>query len=217
MTEKKLTWRTYTIKKTLLTTRQVEIIDWKEFSKAVLDENLEAFVVHVSSLRSKISIHPAKEAQLALLLTEEVTMPTEYLDFANVFSENSANVFWKRTGANEYAIKLEKGKQPPYTPIYCLEPFEFETLKIYIKINLVNGFIQTSKSPASAPILFVYKSDGSFPLCINYRKLNNLTIKNRDPLLLIGKSLNCIGRAKQFTQLNLTSAYHQIRIKEGDK
>ena len=164
-----------------------------------------------------MTIHPAREAQLALLLAKEVTVPTKYSDFADIFSEKSANVLPERTRANKHAIKLEKGKQPPYRPIYSLGLVELETLKTYIKTNLSNGFIQASKSPAGAPILFVRKLDGRFRLCVNYRGLNNLTIKNWYPLLLIGKSLNRLGRAKQFTQLDLTSAYHWMRIKEGDE
>ena len=135
-------------------------------------------MVYVSSLGSRMTIHPAREAQLASLLTEEVTVPVEYSDFADVFSEKSANVLPERTGANEHAIELEEGKQPPYGPIYSLGPVELETLKTYIETNLANGFIRALKSPAGAPILFVRKSNGSLCLCVNYRGLNNLTIKN---------------------------------------
>ena len=174
-------------------------------------------MVHVSSLGLKMTIHPAREAQLALPLAEKVIVPLEYSDFADVFSEKSANVLPERTRANEHAIELEKGKQPSYGPIYSLGPVELETLKTYIKTNLANGFIWTSKSLAGAPILFVRKRDGSLCLCVDYQGLNNLTIKNRYPLPLIGKSLDRLGRAKQFTQLDLTSAYYRMRIKEGDK
>ena len=166
--EKELNWRTYTIKKAFPTTRQVEIIDRKEFAKATLHENVEAFVVHVSSLGSKISLHSVREAQLAFLLTKEVTVPVEYLDFADIFLEKSANVFPGRTGANEHAIELEDGKQLPSRPIYSLGPIELETLKIYIETNLAKCFIRTLKSPASVPILFVRNSDDSFRLYVNY-------------------------------------------------
>ena len=144
-------------------------------------------------------------------------MPIKYSDFADVFSEKSANVSPERTGVNEHAIKLEKSKQPPYGPIYSLRPVELETFKTYIETNLANGFIRASKSPAGALILFVRKPDGSICLCNNYEGLNNLTIKNWYPLPLIGKFLNRLGQAKQFTQLDLTSAYHRMRIKEGDE
>ena len=160
---------------------------------------------------------PTREAQLALVLAKEVTVSTEYSDFADVFSEKSANVLPERTGANEHAIKLKEGKQPPYGPIYSLGPVELETLKTYIETNLANGFIRASKSPAGAPILFVRKPNGSLCLCVDYRGLNNLTIKNWYPLPLIGKSLDRLGQAKRFTQLDLTSAYHRMRIKEGNE
>ena len=125
-----------------------------------------------------MTIYPARKAQLALLLAKKVTMPTKYSDFADVFLEKSANVLLERTKANKHAIKLEEGKQPSYEPIYSLGLVEFEIFKTYIKINLSNSFIQTSKSPAGAPILFVRKPDDSLRLCVNYRGLNNLTIKN---------------------------------------
>ncbi len=85
---------------------------------------------------------------------------------------------------------------------------ELETLKAYIENNLASGFIRPSKSPAGAPILFDKKPDSSLRLCVDYRGLNNLTIKNRYPLPLVGKSLDRLGRARRFTQLDLTNAYH---------
>ena len=123
----------------------------------------------------------------------------------------------ERIEFNEHVIDLEDGKQLPYGPIYSLGLVELETLKTYIKTHLKTGFIRPSKSPAGAPILFDKKSDGSLRLCVDYRGLNNLTIKNRYPLPLIGESLDRLGRAKRFTQLDLTSAYHRMRIKEGDE
>ena len=123
----------------------------------------------------------------------------------------------ERTKLNEHAIDLEDGKQPPYGSIYSLGPVELETLKTYIETHLKTGFIRPSKSPAGAPILFDKKPDGSLRLCVDYRDLNNLTIKNQYLLPLIGESLDWLSQAKRFTQLDLTSIYHRMRIKEGDK
>ena len=139
--EKELTWRSYTTEEALPTTCWVELIDKKELAKAVLDENIKAFVVHLASLTSQMSIYSAREAQIALLIAEKVTVPAEYSDFADIFSKESATVLPERTGINEHAIKLEDGKQPPDRPIYSLGPVELETLKTYIKTNLANGFI----------------------------------------------------------------------------
>ncbi len=121
------------------------------------------------------------------------------------------------TGINNYAIELVNDWQPPYDPIYNLGPVELETLKAYIENNLANDFIRPSKSPAEAPILFDKKPNGSLKLCVDYQGLNNLTIKNQYLLPLVGESLDQLGRARRFTQLDLTNAYHRMRIREGDK
>ena len=182
-----------------------------------MDKKSETFVVYVAFLKLAPRIHPDRAAQIVSLLTEEFKILDEYLDFTNVFLKEKALVLPERTKLNEDAIGLEDGKQPPYGPIYSLSPVKLETLKTYIKTHLKTGFIQPSKSLAGAPILFDKKPDSNLHLCIDYQGLNNLMIKNRYPLLLIGELLNRLGRTKRFTQLDLTSAYHQIRIKEDDE
>ncbi len=103
------------------------------------------------------------------------------------------------TGINENAIESVGGKQPSYGPIYSLSLVELEALKTYIETHLKTGFIRPSKFLASAPILFDKKPDSSLRFCVDYRGLNNPTIKNRYPMPLIGESLDRLGRAKQFT------------------
>ena len=83
--EKELTWRIYTTKKALLSTRRVKLIDQKEFTKVVLNENIKALVIYVRSLEAKITIHLARKAQRNLLLDKKVTVLAEYLDFTDVF------------------------------------------------------------------------------------------------------------------------------------
>ena len=225
---RELRWKTYTAKEALPTTRRVKLVGKKEFVAAALDPKSEIFVVHVASLSSDVSpssslleldVHPSRRPQVSGLIAKEAPtkVPAEYSDFADVFSSDLASELPEHTGINDHVIELVDGQQPPYGPIYSLGPVELETLKAYIETNLANGFIKPSKSPAGAPILFDRKSDGSLRLCVDYRGLNNLTIKNRYPLPLIGESLDRLGRAKRFTQLDLTSAYHRMRIREGDE
>ena len=123
----------------------------------------------------------------------------------------------ENTRINEYAIKLKEDKQPFFGPIYSLRPVELETLKTYIKTNLANGFIWPSKSPTEVPILFNKKPDRSLYLCVDYQDFHNLTIKNQYPLPLIDKSLDQLGRTKQFTQLDLINLYYRMRICEGNE
>ncbi len=164
-------------------------------------------------------MHSLRKAQIAHLKADEVPSKVfgEYVDFADVFSPKLAAELPEHTGINNHTIKLVDDWQPPYGPIYNLRPVELEILKAYIKNNLANGFIRPFKSPAGAPILFDKKPDDSLRLCVDYRGLNNLTIKNWYPLPLIRESLDWLGRAWRFTQLDLTNVYHRIRIREGDK
>ena len=84
---------------------------------------------------------------------------------------------------------------------------------------LTKGFIRLLLSPTASPVLFVLKNNNpaTLHLCINYRKFNNITIKDKYPLPLIDKTLYQIAGVKYFTRLNLRYTYHFIRIYEGDK
>ena len=95
-----------------------------------LDENVEVFVVHVTffSLNS-MSIHPAREAQITLLIAEKVKIPTNYSDFSDMFSEEKALVLPEITDLNQHAIKLQEGQQPFSRPIYSLGSVELKMLK----------------------------------------------------------------------------------------
>ena len=109
--EKELTWRSYTVAEALPTTKRVEIIDKKEFTKAALDENVEAFVVHVTSLSlNSMPIYPAREAQIASLVIEEVQIPSEYSDFSDVFSEERASILPEAADLNQHAIELRENQ-----------------------------------------------------------------------------------------------------------
>lgn len=111
-------------------------------------------------------------------------------------------------GINKHIFNLIKDKQPLYELIYRLGPVKLETLKAYIEADLKTGFIWPSNSLVIKSIIFDKKLNGSLWLCIDYQELNNLTIKNRYSLPLIGKSLDMLSCAKRFFQLDLTSAYH---------
>ena len=164
-----LTWKSYITNKALPTTKQVQLVNPKEFVIAALDADSKTFIVYVAireqeemamNLDRKAQIKAQSGAQSGvqvgvLLFNEALTeVPAEYSNYSNVFLAENAVEPPENTGMNEHAIKLEEGKQPLFGPIYSLGLVELETLKTYIKTNLANGFIQSSKSPAGAPILF---------------------------------------------------------------
>jgi hypothetical protein len=118
---------------------------------------------------------------------------------------------------HDHAIDIEEGARVPNLPIYNLSRRELDILREYLDKALDKGWIRPSKSPAGAPILFVPKADGTMRLCVDYRGLNKVTIKNRYPIPLVSEMLDRLSRAKVFTKLDLRDAYHRLRIKEGDE
>ena len=152
-----------------------------------------------------------------MLTSKRIGIVAEYSDFFNNFSSDSAAELPEHTRINDHLINLLDNKQPLYGPIYSLGPVELEMLKTYIEANLASGFIRPFKSPSGAQILFVQKKNSSLRIYVDYRILNNLTIKNYYQLPMIGESLDHLGYTNYFTQLELTNAYHQLRIREGDK
>ena len=98
-----------------------------------------------------------------------------------------------------------------------MSPAELKALDEYINKALKNGWIRESQSPAGAPILFVPKKNGELRLCVDYRGLNAITIKNRYPLPLISELLDRLSGFMVFSKLDLRDAYYRIRIREGDE
>lgn len=143
-------------------------------------------------------------------------LPEEYRDWAHVFDVDKAGKPAEE-GARVHPIDLEEGKTPPWGPIYPLAEKELEELRQYLASALEKGWIRVSKSPAGAPILFVPKKGGKLRLCVDYRGLNNVTVKNRTPLPLISEILDRLQGASWFTKLDLKDAYHRVRIRPGDE
>ena len=117
----------------------------------------------------------------------------------------------------DHKIELESGAKPPATGPYRMAPPELEELRRQLKDLLDAGFIQPSKATYGAPVLFQKKQDGSLRMCIDYRALNKVTIKNKYPIPLIADLFYQLCRARYFTKLDLRSGYYQVRIAEGNE
>ena len=99
---------------------------------------------------------------------------------------------------------------------YRMAPEKLVELKKQLTELLEKGFIRPSVSPWGAPVLFMRKKDGSMRLCIDFRKLNQVTIKNKYPLPRIDDLFNQLRNAKIFSKIDLRSRYHQLKIKAED-
>ena len=116
----------------------------------------------------------------------------------------------------DHRIELEPGSRPPWRPIYRMSPLELDTLRKELDKLLKNGSIEPSVSPYGAPVIFVKKKSGELRMCIDYRALNKITIKNRFPIPLIDDLIDRLHGAKVFTKIDLRSGYNQVRIHPED-
>jgi hypothetical protein len=116
----------------------------------------------------------------------------------------------------EFAIELQPGIAPISKRPYRMPPAELAELKKQLQELLDKGFIRPSTSPWGCPALFVKKKDESLRLCIDYRPLNAVTIKNKYPLPRIDVLFDQLVGAKVFSKIDLRSGYHQIKIRASD-
>ena len=116
----------------------------------------------------------------------------------------------------EFSIDLIPGTQPIYKAPYRMAPAELKELKEQLQELINRGLIRLSVSPWGALVLFVKKKDGSMRLCIDYRDLNRVTIKNKYPLPCINDLFDQLKGAKVFSKIDLRLGYHQLKVKEED-
>ena len=116
----------------------------------------------------------------------------------------------------EFVIDLIPGTAPISKAPYRMAPSELKELKVQLQELLDKGFIRPSFSPWGAPVLFVKKKDGTMWLCIDYRELNKVTIKNKYPLPRIDDLFDQLQGASVFSKIDLRSGYHQLKIKGDD-
>ena len=143
-------------------------------------------------------------------------VPPEYLDLKAVFSKARATSLPPHR-PYDLAIELLPSTSPPRGRLYSLSSPETAAMNKYICESLAAGIIRPSSSPAGAGFFFVGKKDGTLRPCIDYRGLNNITVKNRYPLPLMSSAFELLQGAKIFSKLDLRSAYHLVRVREGDE
>ncbi|GKB66921.1 putative reverse transcriptase domain-containing protein [Tanacetum coccineum] len=116
----------------------------------------------------------------------------------------------------EFHIELIPGAAPVARAPYRLAPADLKELAELLKELSDKGFIRPSSSPWGAPILFVKKKDGSFRMCIDYRELNKLTVKNRYPLPRINDLFDQLQGSSIYSKIDLRSGYHQLKVRDED-
>jgi hypothetical protein len=135
-------------------------------------------------------------------------------DFSDVFLEKLSGMPPDREV--EFVIDLLPGNAPISKQPYRMPVEELKELKKQLMELQESGYIHLSSSPWGAPVLFVQKKDGSQRMCVDYRSLNDVTMKNKYPLPHIGDLFDQMRGARVFSKIDLRSGYHQMKIRPSD-
>jgi hypothetical protein len=143
-------------------------------------------------------------------------LPERYREYIDVFQKSKSDEL-PPYKPYDHKIVLVGEKDLGYSPIYRLSREELEAAKEYIIDNLNKEFIVASQAPFASPILMAKKPGGGLRFCVDYRKLNSITKKDRYPLPLIDEVFKRLSKARIFTKLNIRQGFHRIRMHQDSE
>src|SRR5690606_33341492 len=180
------------------------------------EQDVEDIVVSAITAKSVDPMEPFEDMSEEERRELMSTVPEVYHDLLKPFSKEFADRLPEHT-EYDHAIDLMPGTTPPSCNIYPMSANELKTLDGDLKDMERTGKIRKSVSSAGAPAIFVPKADNELRFCVDYRRLNSITIKNRYPLPLMDELRDRLHGSVYKTKLDLKNGYHLIRIKEGDE
>ena len=173
----------------------------------------------ISAATTRTMVRKGCEAYLAYVINMKKADPSlldtlTICDYSDVFLEELPGLPPHRE--IEFAIDVVPGATPASITPYRMAPVELKELKLQLQELLEKEFIRLNASPWEALVLFVKKKDGTLRLCVDYRQLNKMTVKNKYPLPRIDDLFDQLKGASVFLKIDLRSGYHQLRIKDVD-
>jgi hypothetical protein len=215
-----LSGRVFEIDLIVLSGQGIDVIlgmSWMKWHKVVL--YISTRLVHLNTpVYGKVTLHLPVISRIKTSLHHVVERRLEDIhmvrEFPDMFPDDLLGMPPER--AIEFKIELQPGTAPISKAPYKMSREELTELKIQLKDLLDKGFICLSSSPWGCPALFVSKKDNDLHLCVDYRPLNAVTIKNKYPLPRIDILFDQLVGAQVFSKIDLRSGYHQIKIRDED-
>jgi len=182
-------------------------------------EKVEVYLGFIRPLNEEFSSTDCFSTELVNEKADSVALSPDAAklvkEYADVFPDELPDELPPKRNV-DHRIIIEPGQKPPSRAPYRMSPKELEELKKQFDELLQKGLIKPSQSPFGAPVLFVKKKSGEMRLCVDYRALNEITVKNKYPLPRVEDLIDQLKGAKVFSKIDLRSGYHQIRIDEKD-
>ena len=196
---------------------QSRLLSTRQRAKTIQALQVSNEVVQIFSV-SLVNIQKA-------LTLKEYRDPTQYapnwlMPVINVFNRQDAKTLPPHRKGIDHEINFVEGKtndDVPAMPLYQMSKDQLLVLRKTLTELLDNGFIRVSNSPAAAPVIFVKKPGGGLRFCVDYRRLNKISRKDSYPIPRIDETLRTIAVAKYISKVDVISAFHRIRVKDGDE
>ena len=141
-------------------------------------------------------------------------LPPEYHSLADAFTTKDTDVCPPHREGIDHVIKLKEGAEAPHKRPYPMSERENAAIKEWIDKQEEKGMIQRSQSEFAAPVIVVRKPGGGLRICVDYRALNEITVKSRYPIPLVRETMTLLEGKKYFTKLDITAAFNRIRMAE---
>ncbi len=170
----------------------------------------QVFAVSIRNIQYQVEKETRAETNL------KSVVPQEYHDFLDVFSKKDSDTPPSHR-KYDHKIHLEEDQKPSHASFYKISLEELDAVKQYLDSHLTKRFIQVSSVFYSSLVLFVIKSGRRIRLCVDYKKLNAITKKDRYPIPLIEKILSQLEGTKYFSKIDIYQAFYRIRMSEDSK
>ena len=198
-------------------------MDWMTTYRVAIDFERRRVTAYTHDILPQTVYESRCQGQLAgwlasLTLKDEVRsnldLPRVVYEYEDIFPDEPSRLPPQRVA--DFDIELHPGTSPISMTLHRMAPVELQELRVQLQELLDKGFIRPSTSPWGAPVLFTKKKAKTLRLCIDYKQLNRVTIKNRYPLQRIDNLFDQLRGARVYSKIDLRTSYHQLRVRETD-
>jgi hypothetical protein len=201
--------------------RSIGVAPFKTLLDRSKKDKTEVFALFMANINREIAFNTQCDLNaLNIFSSDETTqdlediktkLPSEYHEFLDVFDRAQSDKL-PPNRPYDHKIELTSDSTPPRCRAYRMSPAKLLKVKEYLNENLSKGFITLSQVPYSSPVLFALKANEDLRFCVNYRKLNAISKRNRYPLSLIDEVIGKIVGCKHLTRLDIISAFNKLRM-----
>ncbi|MCO5604727.1 hypothetical protein L7F22_058897 [Adiantum nelumboides] len=189
----------------------IPLVNDQAFDKSI-KSSISAYMIFVKDSLNGVDVTQVNENGMQV----DLELSNFLNQFQDVFIEDIPRELPPKRGDDDHMIELIPGSSPPNKPPYRVSQAQQEEIMRQVNELVEKGMVRPSSSPFCSPVLLVQKKDGTYRMCVDYRALNRITIKNRFPVPRVEDLFDKLQGSTYFSRIDLKSGYHQIRIVDED-